>query len=96
VDFGDNRVSSFTASVASGSNGGLIEMHLDSVDGPKIGTLAVAATDGWGKWQSKSTAISGVSGTHDLYFLFNGDGTGQLFNFDYWNFNKKGAKKPKF
>ena len=29
--------SSFTASVASGSHGGSIEMHLDGLDGPMIG-----------------------------------------------------------
>ena len=39
VDFGNNQASSFTASVASGSQGGSIEMHLDSVDGPEIGSL---------------------------------------------------------
>jgi hypothetical protein len=95
VDFGDIEVSSFTASVASGSNGGSIEMHLDGVDGPMIGSLRVSSTGGWDNWQSKSTAVSGASGTHDLYFLFRGDATGQLFNFDYWRFNKKGARKPK-
>jgi len=30
VDFWDNPVSSFTASVAGGSNGGSIKMHLDN------------------------------------------------------------------
>jgi hypothetical protein len=95
VDFGDNSVSSFTASVASGSNEGSIEMHLDSVDGPKIGSLAVSFTGGWDKWQSKTTAVSGASGMHDLYFLFRGDATCQIFNFDYWKFDKKGAREPK-
>jgi len=95
VDFGENAVSSFTVSIASGSHGGSIEMHLDSLDGPKIGSLPVSSTGRWDKWQSKSTAVSGASGTHDLYFLFRGNGTGQLFNFDYWKFNKKGAKEPK-
>jgi arabinoxylan arabinofuranohydrolase len=39
VDFGNGQASSFTASVASGSQGGSIEMHQDSVDGPEIGSL---------------------------------------------------------
>jgi len=91
VDFGRDQVSSFTASVASGSNGGSIEMHLDSVDGPEIGSLPVSSTGGWNKWQARTTAVSGARGNHDLYFLFKGDSRGQLFNFDYWTFSKKAA-----
>jgi len=37
----------------------------------------------------------GATGAHDLYFLFRGDVTGQLFNFDYWKLSKKGTKQPK-
>jgi hypothetical protein len=90
--FGSEQASSFTASVASGSNGGSIEMRLDSIDGPKIGSLAVSSTGAWNKWQLKTTAVSGAAGVHDLYFLFRGDAAEQLFNFDYWKFNKKVTK----
>ena len=95
VDFGDHLASSFTANVASGSNGSTMELHLDSIDGPVIGSLAVSSTGGWYKWQSQTTTVSGADGVHDLYFLFKGDATGQLFNFDYWKLNKKGAKEAK-
>jgi arabinoxylan arabinofuranohydrolase len=95
VDFGNNQAASFTASVASGSHGGTIEMHLDNVDGPEIGSLPVSSTGGWHKWQAKTTTVSGANGKRDLYFLFRGETADQLFNFDYWKFNKKGAKKPK-
>ncbi|HEY6376836.1 MAG TPA: carbohydrate-binding protein [Edaphobacter sp.] len=50
---------------------------------------------GWNKWKTKTTTVSGATGAHDLYFLFRGDATGQLFNFDYWKFNKKSVKHPK-
>lgn len=95
MDFGDDPVSSFTASAATCSNGGSIEMQLNSDDEPKIGSLPVSSTGGWDKWQSDSTTVGGASGTHDLYFLFRSDATGQLFNFDHGKFNKKGAKEPK-
>jgi hypothetical protein len=95
VDFGDHQASSFTANVASGSDGGVIELHLDSIDGPVIGSLPVSDTGGWYKWRSQTTTVSGAAGVHDLYFVFKGDVTGQLFNFDYWKFNKKGAKRAK-
>ena len=92
VDFGDIAASSFAASFACGSNGGDLEVHLDSIEGPKIGSLRVSSTGGWDKWQEKTTTVSGARGRHDLYFLFKGGATDQLFNFDYWKFSKKGAK----
>jgi hypothetical protein len=95
VDFGDNQASSFTASVASGSNGGEIELHLDSTDGPVIGSLPVSNTGGWYTWKTQTAPVSGTAGAHDLYFVFKGDPTGQLFNFDYWKFNKKKSARDK-
>lgn len=91
VDFGNRPASSFTASVASAGDGGAIELHLDRADGPTIATLPVTGTGGLNKWQSKSTAVSGATGTHDLYFVFKGASTGPLFNFDYWEFSRKSA-----
>ena len=93
VDFGNGQASSFTASVSSGSQGGSIEMHLDIVDGGGDWLIAVSPTGGWHAWQTKTTTVSGASGKRDLYFVFRGEATGKLFNFDYWRFNKKGAKE---
>jgi hypothetical protein len=78
--------------VASGSSGGVIELHLDSIDGPVIGSLPVFNTGGWYKWQTQTTRVSGAAGVHDLYFVFKGDATGQLFNFAYWKFDKTGKE----
>jgi len=87
ADFGSRGASRFTAQVASGSDGGAIELHLDRVDGPVIGSLAISGTGGWLNWHTGSTVVSGATGTHDLYFVFKGKDTGDLFNFDYWKFN---------
>ncbi len=91
VDFGRHQASSFTASVASNSSGGAIEVHLNSVDGPQIASLPVSNTGGWHNWQSKTTPVSGATGVHDLYFVFEGEATGELFNFDSWKFDKQPA-----
>jgi hypothetical protein len=93
VDFGTHSASSFTANVASPSAGSSIELHLDRVDGPTIGSLAVPASGGWDKWQAKSTAVSDTAGTHDLYFVFKGEPAGDLFNFASWEFVKKSANR---
>jgi hypothetical protein len=95
VNFGTAQASSFTANVASDSKGGSIELHLDTVDGPKIGSLPVSSTGGWNKWKTNTTTVSAATGVHDLYFVFQGDSPEQLFNFDYWKFSKKHAKQPK-
>ncbi len=86
VDFGDHRASSFSASVASGSEGGIIELHLDKREGPVIGSLLVPNTGGWHDWQARTTSVSGANGIHDLYFVFRSSAVGPLFNFDYWKF----------
>lgn len=84
IDFGDGA-ETFTASVASATDGGKIEIHLDSVTGPVAGTLTVPSTDGWQKWKEVSCSVSGAVGEHDVYFRYSG-GDGFLFNVDWWQF----------
>ena len=90
VDFGTGA-ESFTASVASATNGGKIEIHLDSIDGLLAGTLDVPGTDGWQNWVEVSCDISGTEGKHDVYFKYIG-GDGYLFNVDWWKFNKNNVE----
>ena len=85
VDFGANGAKLFEARVASGANGGNIEIHLDTTTGPLVGTCAVAGTGGWQKWETKSCSVSGATGVHNVYFVFTG-GNGLLFNFNWWKF----------
>lgn len=89
VDFKDGA-ETFTASVASATNGGKIEIHLDSLTGPVAGTLTVPATDGWQSWKEISCDISGANGEHDVYFRYSG-GDGFLFNIDWWQFGSSSA-----
>lgn len=83
VDFG-NGADTFTASVASNTDGGKIELHLGSTDGKLIGTLNVPGTGGWQEWTEVSASVD-VSGKQDLYLKFTG-GSGFLFNLDWWKF----------
>lgn len=91
VDFGDTGASVFKANVASGSNGGAIELRLDSADGALIGTLPISNTGGDDSWQTETTSISGATGVHDLYMVYRGGATEELFKVDYWQFEKKSA-----
>lgn len=85
VDFGTGA-SSFDARVASATSGGNIELRLDSAKGNLVGTVSVTGTGGWQTWATKSCAVSGASGVHDLFLMFTGSGTGLLFNFNWWKF----------
>ena len=88
VDFG-NGADKFTASVASATEGGVIEIHIDSTTGPIIGVCNVENTGGWQTWEEVSCDVV-VDGEHDLYFVFSG-GSGYLLNVDWWSFSGAGA-----
>jgi arabinoxylan arabinofuranohydrolase len=87
VDFKSSGQKLFEARVASGANGGTIEIYIDSINGTKIGSCAFQGTSGWQTWATKSCVISNVSGKHDLFFKFTG-GSGLLFNFNWWKFTE--------
>ncbi|WP_024831267.1 carbohydrate-binding protein [Ruminiclostridium josui] len=91
VDFGSTGAASFEARVASATNGGNIEIRLDSVDGKLVGTCSVPGTGGWQTYTTKSCAVSGATGVHDLYLKFTG-GSGYLFNVNTWKFNAQANK----
>jgi hypothetical protein len=86
VDF-ETGASSFDARVASNTSGGKIELHLDSQNGTLIGTCDLVSTGGFQTWTTKSCAVSGATGKHDLFLKFTG-GSGVLFNFNWWKFNQ--------
>lgn len=91
VDFAKGA-SSFTASVASGSQGGTLELHLDRADGPLIGSMKIANTGGWQAWREETMQVTGASGVHDLFLIFKGGRDEPLFNVDYWRFAKAEKK----
>jgi hypothetical protein len=85
VDFGTHGAKLFEARVASASNGGSIEIYLDTVTNQPIGTCTVTGTGGAQTWTTKSCTISDAKGVHNVFFKFKG-GPGNLFNFNWWKF----------
>lgn len=90
VDFGSGGAKSFKANVAS-TAGGNIEIRLDSATGTLVGTLNVPSTGGAQTWREIETTVSSATGVHRVYFVFTGSGSGNLFNFDYWQFTPNTA-----
>jgi len=89
VDFGTGATS-FDARVASNTNGGKIELHLDSLTGTLAGTCDVTGTGGWQNWVTSTCEVSGATGKRDLFLKFTGE-SGFLFNFNWWKFNQPTA-----
>ncbi|OMD83541.1 MULTISPECIES: carbohydrate-binding protein [Paenibacillus] len=87
VNFGSVGPTSFEARVASGTSGGTIEIRLDSSTGTLVGTCPVAGTGGWQTWVTKTCAISGATGTHNVYLKFTGS-SGYLLNLNGFKFIK--------
>jgi len=84
VDFGTDATG-FQARVSSGTSGGNIEVRLDSITGPVVGTCTAAGTGDWQTWADVKCNVSGASGKHNLYLKFTG-GSGYLFNFNWFKF----------
>jgi hypothetical protein len=84
VDF-SNGASSVEVNVAA-LYGGKIEIHIYAIDGPVISTVDVETAGEGDVWKTISAPVKNVKGIHDLFFVFKGEK--DLFNFDWWKFNK--------
>ncbi|MCX6134280.1 MAG: carbohydrate-binding protein [Ignavibacteriales bacterium] len=69
VDFGVNATT-FEVRVASATEGGIIELRLDSAAGPVIGSCTVRNTGGLQQWSTAQGAILPTSGKHTLHMNF--------------------------
>ncbi|MHA6480545.1 carbohydrate-binding protein [Paenibacillus sp. strain BS8-2] len=56
-------------------------VRLGSLTGTQIGTITTPATGGWSNWTEGTAALTGASGTHDIYILFSG-----ATDFDWFRF----------
>ncbi len=85
VDFGAIGADGFSASVASITGDGFIEVRLNDPNGEIMGTLPVPNTGGYQAWETHTTPINRITGVQDVYFVFKG--ASQYFlNMDHWQF----------
>jgi arabinoxylan arabinofuranohydrolase len=93
VDFGTAGATKFEARVASASNGGSIEIYLDTMTNSPVGTCTITGTGGAQIWTTKSCVVTDVKGVHNLFFKFKG-GSGNLFTFNWWKFTSSVGAHP--
>jgi len=92
VDFGPGSAAEFAIHVAAdGAGKSLLEVRLDSVDGPVVSTLSVPATGG--QWTTVTARAEGASGVRELYLVCR-EGS-QTLKLDWWRFTPGavGSKK---
>ena len=97
VNFGTGSAGTFTASVASdakagASPDGAIELRLDGVAGPLIGTLSVPGTEG--RWKLETTTVTSAAGMHDLFLIFKTGRAGGGCKVDFWQFMRRAIHNP--
>ncbi|GGJ57025.1 carbohydrate-binding protein [Deinococcus roseus] len=85
IDFGASGATSAQFRVASGWNGGTIEVHTDSVDGPVIATAQVVNTGGWQNWQTVTVPATAPAGVKKIYVVFK---KAEGININWFQFSK--------
>ena len=89
VDFGTAGLPTISARVASGAGSGVsgtVEVHLDSLSNPAVGSFSVSNTGGWQSWTTVPGSIGDVTGVHTVYLRFV-SGSGQDFvNVNWFTF----------
>ncbi len=89
VDFEALGASKFTARIGTTHNADVtMEVHADGLNGALLSTIKIPLTGGNNRWAVVSTAVSKITGTHDLYFVFKGKAETDIAFFDYWMFTK--------
>jgi len=89
VSFGSIPRGTFSARVASGAAGGvsgLVNVRLDSLTGPSIGSFAIASTGGWQTWQTVPANIVPTTGTHTVYLTFDSGQPADYLNVNWFTF----------
>ena len=88
----DGGFNSITFQTAKGNNGGSVEIRLDDLNGPLIGTFYPQNTLGWTAFEGQITGIEAVTGTHDLFLIGRGE-TG-VCNLDFFVLSEEEIYEP--
>jgi beta-xylosidase len=83
VDFGGKGAKQF-AITAAAQGSCTITLHLDGIDGPVIGTVAISSTGSLEKYREFTTKVKNAMGKHDLYICF--DKAQGDIRLDWWKF----------
>lgn len=75
-----------TMNAAPVNGGGTVEVRLGSQYGTKLGEIHISGNSG--SWKSYNASLTPATGVHDIYFVFRGSNSGELFYLDYWKMSR--------
>jgi beta-glucanase (GH16 family) len=90
VSFGSSALHTLSARVASGAAAGVsgtVEVHLDALTNPSIGSFSIGSTGGWQTWQTTPGAISATTGTHTVFLRFVSGQAADFLNLNWFTFS---------
>ena len=87
LQFGENATAFEVRVSSDNTNGGNIEIRLDSLNGTLAGTCAVPLTGSWGTYSTRKCAVTEISGDHKIYLKFTGESS-YLLNINWFRFTK--------
>ena len=80
----------FTAS--SVASGAMIQVWLDSIDsGTKVAECVIGNTGSWSVFKKYKAPVTAISGNHDVYLKFVGNGISKLFQLKWMAFTLKNS-----
>ena len=85
------------AAAAATAGTGLVEVHLDAVDGPLLTTVTIAATANATTYASQTFPITDPGGAHRIYLVFrpvDGGPGNNFFNLNWVEFGGAGVGTP--
>jgi glucosylceramidase len=86
VDFGTGATQ-VSVRTASAGNGGTAAFYLDSMTSAPIATATLPVTGGWQTWTTVTAPVTGASGVHTLFVVFNGT-TSSIANVNWFQFTE--------
>ena len=86
VDFGTS-VTQVNVRTASDGGGGTATFYLDTMTSSPIATVNLPVTGGWQTWQTVNAPVTGATGVHTVYVVFNGIGSSaSIANVNWFQF----------
>jgi arabinoxylan arabinofuranohydrolase len=92
VDFGPKGAAKVHAKARPLVAGARIQVRLDDVAGPVVGTIALDSPAG--EWADLTAKLRGATGVHDVYFTYEGPAGDNLADLDTWSFQRAAPPRP--
>jgi cytochrome c len=83
------ETASATFRVASGGQGGAIELRAGTATGPVLARVSVPPTGGWETWVELTAPLTPPTERGDVFLVFVNPGKGGLMNLDWVQFNPR-------